>query len=120
MICAELNSSSGLFPVDVTGISLRLVDHDLFCWVSTAVQADDRLIALSAEQDEASTQLASILEADHGFAAANATLAAHCLFNEAFRDVASEPKRPPASPVDLLQGWEMPPTPSQFPSQAGL
>lgn len=119
MISADLTSNCGLFSRDVTGLSLRGVDDDLFCWVSSSALVDHRLLALSADPDDARKQLASVLEAEHGFSAADSTLAAQRLFNEAFGDLAGPPRRHAASAIDL-QGWEMSATQEQQPSRLAL
>ena len=73
----------------------------------------------TTEHDDARKQLASVLEAEHGFSAADSTLAAQRLFNEAFRDLAVPPRRHSAPAIDL-QGWEMPAMQEHRSSRLGL
>lgn len=90
MRASELDTTSGLLPPGVRGLSLRGVERDLFCWVWTVAQAEERLVALPEEPAQARRELATTLEREHGFLVTNAELATGLLFERAFPEGAAE------------------------------
>lgn len=90
MRASDLDPSSGLLPPGIRGLSFRGVERDLFCWVWTDLQADERLVALPGQPTEARTELASTLEREHGFSTSNAAMASQSLFDLAFPEGMSE------------------------------
>lgn len=103
MRTADLDASCGLLPAGVRGLSFRGVDSDLFCWVWTVTQAEERLVALPEAPEEARRELATTLESEHGFLGGNAELATQLLFERAFAGTPVAAKPAQASRVNLRE-----------------